>query len=173
MIGGLISGSDSHKFSFLRYFTTKTPVMRVLKLLKHSEEITEIDSHTFLTKIFWMYRVNRIKSVHPVTLNLKKLIKRRFHEIIFQWKQISRFSTLCEAICLWDDPNVGVRGGTWQTILESRGRDKASSKFQLDCAQSWHVDGEAKKQNKADFITTNKLHQLRKKLSLVKSFLIV
>ena len=41
----------------------------------------------------------------------------------------------------WDDPQelaVAVYG---KRFWESRGRDKASSKFQLDCAQSWHVDG--------------------------------
>ena len=70
----------------------------------------------------------------------------------------------------WDDPQelaVAVYG---KRFWESRGRDKASSKFQLDCAQSWHVDGEAKKQNKADFITIYKLHQLRKSYFLAISF---
>ena len=50
----------------------------------------------------------------------------------------------------WDDPQelaVAVYG---KRFWESRGRDKASSKFQLDCAQSWHVDGRETKKIETD-----------------------
>ena len=49
-----------------------------------SVEITEILSHTFLTKISWN------QQFYP-----KKLLKSWFHEIFFQWERISRFSTVC------------------------------------------------------------------------------